>query len=232
MLHRHPAYMEEGWRRWNATIAPIKHNAMECPKVDLKRRWLPTTGDCPAAAAIGEQPQSKSMPRMRTRRAHVTVNWPFKCQVQFWATLALPIKGPVAPSEPHKMRFIVAFSCRRPPAVHKFLAQTALQLLQLQLRLVVAIGGRSSDHPANKNNCTQKTFRLSLNNLASPKASINWNIIINVRLPLSPIRHTRPRTIHLHALAICSAQFCNLPNALLWHWRAASDLCRIQIRVR
>lgn len=192
-----------------------------------------TAGDCPAAAAIGEQPKPKSMPRMRTRRAHVTVNWPFKCQVQFWATLALPIKGPVAPSEPHKMRFIVAFSCRRPPAVHKFLAQTALQLLQLQLRLVVAIGGRS-DHPANKkkNNCTQATFLLSLNNLASPKASINWNIIINVRLPPSPIRHTAPRTIHLHALAICSAQFCNLPNAFLWHWRAASDLCRIQIRVR
>lgn len=129
--------LEPGWRRWNATIAPIKHNAMECPKVDLKRRWLPTTGDCPAtaaAAAIGEQPKPKSKPRMRTRRAHVTVNWPFKCQVQFWATLALPIKGPVAPSAPHKMRFIVAFSCRRPPAVHKFLAETALQLLQLQLR--------------------------------------------------------------------------------------------------
>lgn len=26
----------------------------------------------------------------------VMVNWAFKCQVQFWATLALPIKGPFA----------------------------------------------------------------------------------------------------------------------------------------
>lgn len=163
---------------------------------------------------------------MRTRRAHVTVNWPFKCQVQFWATLALPIKGPVAPSAPHKMRFIVAFSCRRPLAVHKFLAETALQLLQLQLRPLwwQSMVGRVIIQPTKKkkNNCTQATFRLSLNNLASPKASINWNIIINVRLRPSPTRHTvllEPSTyMHWQSVlrnsAICLMHFYDIDAQL------------------
>lgn len=85
-----------------------------------------------------------------------------------------------------------------------------------------SVVGRVIIQPTKKNNCTQATIRLSLNNLASPKASINWNIIINVRLPPSPTHHSlllEPSTyMHWQSVlrnsAICLMHFYDIDAQL------------------
>lgn len=73
-------------------IAPIKHNALECPKSwpQMESRC----SNCPAKVEPEHEDEASAESEAGAARANVTVNWAFKCQVQFWATLALPIKGP------------------------------------------------------------------------------------------------------------------------------------------